>query len=102
MKYVLPKSVSHLGSLGILTCAAGGNALSGLGGHLGEVLASLISDCVGKQILQSVPVLASVGNGGLNIESIGTEIAAALIGSMLLAIAPGVILRLQRQARSGE
>jgi hypothetical protein len=86
MKLVLPRSVSHVGSLGIVTCAAGGNALAGISGHLNEILASLISDCLGKQILESVPVLASVSNGGLNIVSMATEAAAALIGSMLLAI----------------
>jgi hypothetical protein len=94
MKLVLQWSVSHLGSLGIVTYAASGNALAVIGGHLNETLASLISDCVGKQILQSIPVLASVSNGGLNVGSIATEATAALIGSVLLAIAPGVVSRL--------
>jgi hypothetical protein len=95
MKYVLPKFASELGSFGIVTCAAGGNALAGLGGYLNEILASLVSDCVGTQILQSVPVLANTGNGGLNIESVAIEFATALVGSVLLAITPGVVSRLR-------
>jgi hypothetical protein len=101
MKYVLPKSISDLGSLGIVTCAAGGNALAGISGHLNETLANFIADCVGTEILQSVPVLASTSHGGLNIDSIATEVAATLIGSVLLAIAPSVLRHLRQPRARG-
>jgi hypothetical protein len=62
--------------------------LPGLGGQLDEIVVSLIGDCVGKQALQAVPVLAGAGDGGLNLESIATELLTALVGSMLIAILP--------------
>jgi hypothetical protein len=93
MTYVLPKFASHLGSLGIVTCAAGSNALAGLSGHLNEIVANLIGDCIGNQILQAVPVLASAGGDGLNFESIAIELVAALIGGGLIAIVPRLVSR---------
>jgi hypothetical protein len=91
MKYVLPKLSSHLGSLGIVTFAAGSNALAGLSGHLNEIAVNLIGDCVGKQVLQAVPVLAGAGGGGLSAESIAIELVAALVGGGLIAIVPRLV-----------
>jgi hypothetical protein len=93
MTYVLPKFASHLGSLGIVTCAAGSNALAGLSGHLNEIVVNLIGDCIGKQVLQAVPVLASAGSDGLNFASIAIELVAALIGGGLIAIVPRLVSR---------
>jgi len=69
---------------------------------MNEILTGFIIDCVGNQILQSVPVLASVSHGGLNFESIATEAATALIGGVLLAIAPGLFTRLRPTRMKGE
>ena len=54
--------------------------------QLNHVIAGTISDCVGAQFLQSVPLLAAMNTGGFNTGSIATQLAAALIGGALLAI----------------
>jgi hypothetical protein len=92
MQCVLPKFAGQLGSLGIVSCVAGSNVLAGISGHLNEIAVNLIGDCVGKQILQSVP-LASAGNGGFNLESIAIEVFAALIGGVLIAAVPSIVSR---------
>jgi hypothetical protein len=107
MKRVIVRLANHLspagrsGTLGAVTCAAGANVLGGLGQQLNHVIAGTISDCVGAQFLQAVPMLGSVpmlgtmGTGEFNIGSMATQSAAALIGGALLAIFTGLVSRMR-------
>lgn len=99
MKRVTVRLANHLsfsgrsGALGAVTCAAGFNLTSGLGQQVNHVIAGTISDCVGAQFLQSVPLLATMRTGGFNTGSMATELVAALIGSTLWAIFTGLVSR---------
>ena len=73
-------------ALGVITCAASANALIGFEQQLNHLVAGAISDCVGAQILQFVPLLAAMSTGGSNTGSIAAQLAAALIGGALLAM----------------
>ena len=101
MKRVIVRLANHLspsgrsGALGAVTCAAGANVLGGLGQQLHHVIAGTISDCLGAQFLQSVPLLATTSTGGFNTGSIATQLAAALIGGALLAIFTGLVSRMR-------
>lgn len=101
MKRVIVRLANHLspagrsGTLGAVTCAAGANVLGGLGQQLNHVIAGTISDCLGAQFLQSVPLLAATSTGGFNTGSIATQLAAALIGGALLAIFTGLVSRMR-------
>lgn len=97
--YLSPSSRS--GTLAAVSCAAGANLLSGLGQQVNHVIAGTISDCVGAQFLQAVPMLGSVpmlgtmGTGEFNIGSMATQSAAALIGGALLAIFTCLVSRMR-------
>lgn len=101
MKRVIVRLANHLspwgrsGALGAVTCAAGANVLGGLGQQFNHVIAGTISDCLGAQFLQSVPLLATMSTGGINTGSMATELAAALIGGALLAIFTGLVSRMR-------
>ena len=79
MKRVIARLANHLspwgrsGALGAVTCAAGANVLGGFGQQINHVIAGTISDCLGAQFLQSVPLLATMGTGGFDTGSIATE-----------------------------
>jgi hypothetical protein len=91
--YLSPSGRS--GALGVVTCAAGASVLGGLGQQVNHVIAGTISDCVGAQFLQSVPLLATMSTGGFNAGSMASELAAALIGGALLAILTGLVSRMR-------
>jgi len=98
MKRIAGKHFSPSGRSGVLaavTCAAGANLLSGFGQQFNHVIAATISDCLGAQLLQSVPLLATMSTGGFNTGSIATEWAGALIGGALLAIFTGLVSRVR-------
>jgi hypothetical protein len=101
MKRMIARLASHLspagrpGVLGAVTCAASANVLGGLGQQLDHVVSGAISDCLGAQFLQTVPLLAAMNTGGLNTSSIATELAAALIGGALLAIFTDLVSRMR-------
>ena len=76
------------GAIQVITCVIGVNAVSALGQHFNQIAADAIADCIGGQILQSMPLFASMSSGGLDASSIATQIAMAFIGSMLLTIFP--------------
>ena len=101
MKRVIVRLANHLsssgrsGTLGAVTCAAGANVLGGFGQQFNHVMAGTISDCLGAQFLQSVPLLATMTTSGFNTGSIATELAAALIGGALLAIFTGLVSRMR-------
>jgi hypothetical protein len=73
-------------TLGVITCAASANALIALEQQLNHLVTGAISDCVGSQILQFVPLLAAMSTGGSNSGSIAAQVAAALIGGALFAM----------------
>ena len=91
--YLSPSSRS--GTLAAVSCAAGANLLSGLGQQVNHVIAGTISDCLGAQFLQSVPLLANMSTGGTNTGSIATELGAAFIGGALLAIFTCLVSRMR-------
>ena len=97
MKRVIVRLVNHLspwrrsGALGAVTCAASANVLSGLGQQINHVIAGTISDCLGAQLLQSRPSLATMSTGGFDAGSMATGLAAALIGGALLTIFTGLV-----------
>ena len=101
MKRVIVRLANHLspsgrsGALGAVTCAAGANVLGGFGQQFNHVIAGTISDCLGAQFLQSVPLLATMSAGGFNTGSMATQSAAALIGGALLAIFTCLVSRMR-------
>ena len=80
MKRVIVRLVNHLspwrrsGALGAVTCAASANVLSGLGQQINHVIAGTISDCLGAQLLQSRPSLATMSTGGIRCRLHGDRV----------------------------
>ena len=80
MKRVLLRLVNRLRpsqpsrALGVITCAASANALIAFEQQLNHLVTGAISDCVGAQILQFVPLLAAMSTGGSNSGSIAAQI----------------------------
>jgi len=72
--------------LGVITCAASATALTGFEQQLNHVVAGAISDCVGGQILQFIPLLAAMNTGGSTACSIAAQVAIALISGALFAM----------------
>lgn len=66
----------------IASYVVGANALAALGRHFNQFAADVITDCIGAQIVQSIPLLARVSSGVLYPGSISIQIATALIGSV--------------------
>ena len=52
------------GAIQVITCVIGVNAVSALGQHFNQIAADAIADCIGGQILQSMPLFASMSSGG--------------------------------------
>ena len=92
---VRPKTLRLAGALQVITCVIGANAVASLGQHLNQIAADAIADCIGGQILQSMPLFASMSSGGLDPSSIATQIAMAFIGSTLLTIFPNILSKLR-------
>ena len=93
-------------TLGVITCAASANALIALEQQLNHLVTGAISDCVGAQILQFVPLLAAMSTGGSNSGSIAAQLAAALVGGALFAmfrrlVSCGQIRRRETLTRDG-
>jgi hypothetical protein len=78
----------------------GVNAVSALGQHFNKIAADAIADCIGGQILQSMPLFASMSSGGLDASSIATQIAMAFLGSALLTIFPSILSKLRARPHS--
>jgi hypothetical protein len=79
----------------IATCVVGANAAAALGQHFNHLAADAITDCIGAQIVQSIPLLARISSGVLDPGSIAVQMATAFIGSMLLAILAGALSTLR-------
>ena len=88
------------GAIQVITCVIGLNAVSALGHHFNQIAADAIADCIGGQILQSMPLFASMSSGGLDPSSIATQIAMAFIGSTLLTIFPIILSKLRARPHS--
>ena len=78
-------------ALGVITCAASANALMAIEQQVNHAVTGAISDCIGGQILQFVPLLAAMSTDGSNTGSLAAQLAAALIGAALFAIIPGLV-----------
>jgi len=89
-----PNRLRLAGALQVITCVIGANAVASLGQHLNQIAADAIADCIGGQILQSMPLFASMSSG-LDPSSIATQIAMAFIGSTLLTIIPNILSKLR-------
>ena len=76
--------------LGVITCAASATALTGFEQQLNHVIAGAISDCVGGQVLQFIPLLAAMNTGGSTACSIAAQVAVALIAGALFAMFRGL------------
>jgi hypothetical protein len=83
------------GAIQLITCFFCTNAIAALGQHLNQVATDTISDCVGGQILRSMPSLVSMSSG-LNPNSIVTQVALTIIGSTLLTIFLSVLSKCLR------
>jgi len=81
----------------IASYVVGANALAALGQHFNQFAADAITDCIGAQIVQSIPLLARMNSGVLDPGSISIQIATALIGSVLLATLPSVLTKLRQR-----
>jgi hypothetical protein len=81
----------------IASYVVGANALAALGQHFNQFAADAITDCIGAQIVQSIPLLARMNSGVLDPGSISIQIATALIGSVLLATLPSVFTKLRQR-----
>jgi hypothetical protein len=46
----------------VITCVIGVNAVSALSQHFNQIAADAIADCIGGQILQSMPLFASMSS----------------------------------------
>lgn len=88
------------GAIQVITCIIGVNAVSALGQHFNQIAADAIADCIGGQILQSMPLFASMSSGGLDASSIATQIAMAFLGSALLTIFPSILSKLRARPHS--
>ena len=83
------------GAIQVITCVIGVNAVSALGQHFNQIAADAIADCIGGQILQSMPLFASMSSGGgLDASSIVTQIAMTFLGT-LLTIFPSMLSKLR-------
>ena len=51
------------GAIELATCVFCANVVAALGHHFNQVAADTIADCVGGQILRSMPLLASMSSG---------------------------------------
>jgi hypothetical protein len=89
----------HAGAIQVITCVIGVNAVAALGQHFNQIAADAIADCIRGQILQSMPLFASMSSGGLDPSSIATQIAMAFIGSTLLTIFPSILSKLRPRLR---
>ena len=96
MKRVLLRLVNRLRlsqpsqTLEVITCAASATALTGFEQQLNHIVAGAISDCVGGQILQFIPLLAAMNTGGSTACSIAAQVAVALIAGALFAMFRGL------------
>ena len=70
MKRLLTRAALRLNKLKlaganqVITCVIGANAVAALGQHFYQIAADAIADCIGGQILQSMPLFASMSSGG--------------------------------------
>jgi len=76
------------------------NAIAAPGQHFNQIAADAIADCIGGQILQSMPLFASMNSSGLDPSSIVTQIAMAFIGSALLTIFSSILSKLRARPPS--
>ncbi len=97
---VRPKKLRFAGAIQVITCLIGANAVAALGQHFNQIAADAIADCIGGQILQSMPLLARMSGGGLDPSSIAIQIAMAFIGSTLLTIFPNILSKLRARPHS--
>ena len=51
-----PNRLRLAGAIRVITCVIGVNAVSALSRHFNQIAADAIADCIGGQILQSMPV----------------------------------------------
>ena len=86
------------GAIQVITCVIGANAVAALSQHFNQIAADAIADCIGGQILQSMPVFAKMSGG--DPSSIATQMAMAFIGSMLLTIFPSILSKLRARPHS--
>lgn len=69
MKRLLTRAALRLNKLKlaganqVITCVIGANAVAALGQHFYQIAADTIADCIGGQILQSMPLFASMSSG---------------------------------------
>jgi hypothetical protein len=75
------------------------NALVATGQHFNHFAADAITDCIGAQIVQSIPSLS--GSGFLDPSSIAIQIATALVGSTLIATLPSIFAKFRLRLRTG-
>ena len=105
MKRLLTRAAFRLnklklaGAIQVIPCVIGANAVAALGQHFNQIAADAIADCIGGQVLQSMPLFASMSSGGLDPSSIATQIAMAFIGSTLLTIFPSILSKLRPRLR---
>ncbi|MGB6439100.1 MAG: hypothetical protein WBE89_07215 [Methyloceanibacter sp.] len=97
---VRPNRLRLAGALQVITCVIGANAVAALGQHFNQIAADAIADCIGGQVLQSMPLFSSMSSGGLDPSSIATQISMAFIGSALLTIFPSILSKLRARPHS--
>ena len=95
-----PNRLRLAGALQVITCVIGANAVAALGQHFNQIAADAIADCIGGQVLQSMPLFSSMSSGGLDPSSIATQISMAFIGSALLTIFPNILSKLRARPQS--
>ena len=92
MKRLFQRAAAHLkmpgrlGSLQIVGCIVGVNAVAALGHDVGNIATSAITDCIGGQILQGIPTFAAISGGGLDLGSLTSQVVASTIGALLTII----------------
>jgi len=94
-----PNKLKLAGAIQVITCVIGANAVAALSQHFNQIAADAIADCIGGQVLQSMPLFASMSSGGLDPSSIATQIAMAFLGSALLTIFPSILSKLRPRLR---
>jgi hypothetical protein len=90
--------LKRAGAIELTTCVLCANVVAALGHHFNQVAADTVVDCVGGQILRSMPLLASMSSGA-DPGSI-VMIAVSVIGSTLPTIFPSVLSKLHARSHA--
>src|SRR5262249_61794631 len=77
------------------------DALVATGQRFNHFAADALTDCIGAQIVQLIPLLAGRNSDLLDPGSIAIQTTAALVGSTLIATLPSIFAKLRQELSTG-